>query len=363
MASTLKERVDAALVRRLADAVASADRSFDADAFVADATVGLDELELKERMEHIAAALERHLAGPFDRAAQVVGDAVEGASLDVWAAWACATYLERRGLDDPAAALDAMARVTRHASAEFAVRPLIERHPELTFARLAEWAGSDDQHLRRLVSEGTRPRLPWGRRLLALQRDPSPVLPLLDRLRDDPEEYVRRSVANHLNDIAKDHPALALATARRWLAEGGTHVGRVVSHGLRTLIKAGDPEALALVGAESSADVELTELRLDEARIRLGDALRFSFALRNRADRPVRVVVDYVLHFRRANGTLSPKVFKLANPTLAPGGTLELRRAFPIRPITTRRYYPGEQRLEIQVSGRILAAATFQLVV
>jgi 3-methyladenine DNA glycosylase AlkC len=361
VANTLKERVDAATVRRLADAIAAIDPSFDADAFAANAAAGLDALELKARMEHVAIALGRHLAGPFARAADVLCRAAEAASLDVWTAWPLTTWVERRGLEDPPAALDAIERLTRYASGEFAVRPLIEQHPEPTFARLAEWAASDDVHLRRLASEGTRPRLPWGRRLVALQRDPSPALPLLDRLRDDPEEYVRRSVANHLNDVAKDHPALAAATARRWLAEGGVHTERVVRHGLRTLVKAGDPEALALVGAESSADVAVEELRLEETAVRLGESLRFSFLLRNREDRPVPVVVDYVINFRRANGALSPKVFKLANPTLPPVATIHLRRVFPIRPITTRRYYPGEHRLEIQVSGRILASARFEL--
>ena len=361
MADALKDRVGGETVRRLGEEIAAADPSFDAAAFAADATAGLDVLELKARMEHVAVALDRHLAGPFDRAARVFCEAAESASLDVWAAWPLTTWVERRGLEDPPAALDSLARLTRYASAEFAVRPLIERHPELAFARLAEWASSDDLHLRRLVSEGTRPRLPWGRRLIALQRDPSPALGLLDRLRDDPEVYVRRSVANHLNDVAKDHPALAVAIARRWLAESGAHVERVVRHGLRTLVKAGDPEALALVGADASADVAVERLRLERTAVRLGEPLRFSFVLRNRAEQPVRIVVDYVIHFRRANGALSPKVFKLANPTLPPLGTLALRRAFPIRPITTRRYYPGEHRLEIQVSGRILAAATFEL--
>jgi 3-methyladenine DNA glycosylase AlkC len=279
----------------------------------------------------------------------------------VWASWPCLAYVERRGLDDPDVALDALARLTRHASAEFAIRPLLERHPAPTLERLREWAASPDMHVRRLVSEGARPRLPWGRHLTALRRDPSPVLPLLDRLRDDPEEYVRRSVANHLNDVARDHPDLAVAVAHRWLDEGGTHAAAVVRHGLRTLVKDGRADALALVGADVGAEIEVVDLAVEEERVPFGGALPFSFRLLNRSDRSVRAVVDYVVHFRRANGASSPKVFKLAAAELPPKSDRLVRRAHSFRPITTRRYYPGEHRLEIQVNGRIAAGVAFEL--
>ena len=361
MGSPLKQRIDRGTIARLAAAIAAVDRSFDQAAFIAEAAAGLEPLGLKARIDQVARALERHVPTPFAHAAALLCAAADRARLDLWAAWPCLTYVERRGAEDPDAALDALARLTRHASAEFAIRPLLEQHPARTFDRLRHWAASPDAHLRRLVSEGTRPRLPWGRHLAALRHDPSPVLPLLDRLRDDPEEAVRRSVANHLNDIAKDHPGLALAVARRWLAEGDTHVAGVVRHGLRTLVKAGDPAALALLGADPAAEVEVHDLRLAEARVPLGGTLRFSFLLRNASGRPVRAVIDYVVHLRRANGARSPKVFKLSTRTLPPAAGLTVRRAHSLRPVTVRRYYPGEHLLEIQVNGRIAARAPFEL--
>jgi 3-methyladenine DNA glycosylase AlkC len=357
----LKARVGRAAIEGLAAAISAVDAGFDAPAFVALACTGLEDLELKARVAHVADALGRHLPTHFDRAVALLCDAADRAQLDMWAAWPCLTYVEQRGPESPEVALAALARLTRHASAEFAIRPLLERYPALVFERLAEWTSSPDVHVRRLVSEGTRPRLPWGRQLAGLRRDPAPALPLLDRLRDDPEEYVRRSVANHLNDIARDHPERALAVAGRWLAEGGANVAAVVRHGLRTLVKAGHPEALALVGADVGADLAVEDLRFDEPRVRLGGELSFSFRLRNRADAPARAVVDYVIHWRRANGSLSPTVFKLATPTLAPNATVAVRRAHPIRPITTRRYYPGEQLLEVQVNGRRVARLSFLL--
>ena len=361
MGNPLKERVDREAASRLADAIAAVDASFDAPAFVVEASAPLHGLELKARVGQLTTTLEEYLDGPFERAARVLCAAATGAALDMWAAWPCVTYVERRGLGEPETALDALACLTRYASAEFAIRPFLEHHPQRTLARLAEWTDSGDLHLRRLVSEGTRPRLPWARRLIAPPWDPLVVLPLLDRLHDDPEMYVRRSVANHLNDLTKDHPTLAVMVARRWLAKGGTHVPWVVRHGLRGLVKAGNPDALALVGADPSADVEVYDLRLTEAQVHIGDVLRFSFALRNLADRPVHLVIDYVVHYRRANGSASPRVFKLSTRTVPPLATTLVRRAHSFRPVTTRRYYTGDHRLEIQVNGRVVAGATFQL--
>ncbi len=361
MSTAFKDQIGEATVRRLADAIAAVDPAFDAAAFVADATSGIEPLELKARIAHVAAALGRNLAGPFPRAAGVLCSAATAAGLDGWAAWPLPAWVEHIGLDEPEAALDALACLTRFASSEFAIRPFIERYPDATFRRLHEWAGSDDVHLRRLVSEGTRPRLPWGRRLAELQRDPLPVLPLLDRLRDDPEEYVRRSVANHLNDIAKDHPALAVEIARRWLDEGGEHAGWVARHALRTLVKAGNPAALTLLGADPTVAVEASPLEIEEAVVPMGGVLRFAVVLRNPSPEPVNLVIDYAVHHRTANGSLSPKVFKHSTRTLGPGESIVVGRAHSFRPITTRRYYPGGHRIDVRVNGRVVGEAEFRL--
>jgi 3-methyladenine DNA glycosylase AlkC len=367
MPTPFKDHVNAAAAARLGAAIRTATPTFDVAAFVADAARGLDALELKARIDHVATALSRHLPASFPeaahllcRAATLAAQTPDGA-LTMWTGWPCVTFVERYGLDHPAAALDALACLTPYASAEFAIRPFIERHPDVTWPRLGAWARSENVHLRRLASEGTRPRLPWGRRLTALVQDPSPTVPLLDALRDDPEEYVRRSVANHLNDISKDHPGLAIAIARRWTAEGGAHVERVVRHALRDLVKAGHPDALSLRGAAPTAALEVADLHITTPTVTLGESLHFDVTLVSRAAEPVRAIVDYVVHHRRAGGTLGPKVFKLTVRTLAPGERVTLTRAHPMRPITTRRYYPGEHRLEIQVNGARLAAAAFDL--
>ena len=366
MPTPFKDHVNANALDQIATAISAAHPGFDAASFTGETAAGLDALELKARIDHVAHALARHLPAPFPEASRLLCRAAAtaaalGRPLTTWTGWPCVAFVEHHGLEHPEAALDALACLTPYASAEFAVRPYIEHHPEATWPRLHAWVHSDDVHLRRLASEGTRPRLPWGRQLVALRKDPLPTIPLLDTLREDPEEYVRRSVANHLNDISKDHADLAIAIARRWTQEGGIHVERVVRHALRDLVKAGHPDALALRGAGPAGALDVADLRIVTPVVTLGEALRFELSLVSRAGEAVRAIVDYVVHHRRANGSLGAKVFKLTIRTLAPGERVTLSRVQPMRAITTRRYYPGEHRLEIQVNGARLAGAPFEL--
>ena len=274
-------------------------------------------------------------------------------------AWSAACIAACR-LPLPVASLAAMPALTQRFSCEFAIRPFVERHRELTFAQLADWVADPNVHVRRLVSEGTRPRLPWGRRLTALQRDPRPLWPLLERLRDDPELYVRRSVANSLNDVAKDHPALAVEVANRWLADAPPGREWIVRHALRTLIKQGDRSALRALGY-GTAKVDAVRFEVAPRRLALGDALTLRAELRSTARSEQQLVIDYAVHHRRQNGTLSPKVFKWRRAALPVGGTLELEKRHALRPVTTRRYHAGRHRVELLVNGRSCGSRDFDL--
>lgn len=374
-------------MRALGEAVQAHAPGLDVDRFVAEATDGLDELELKARVAQVAQALDHHLvevAGlALPEAFAAVAAAAEDLDADMWTAWPATTFVEHRSLDAPDAAVEALARLTRHASAEFALRPLLDADPEGTLARLRPWVESDDVHLRRAASEATRPRLPWGRRLPRFVADPTPVLAqVLDRLRADPEEYVRRSVANNLNDVAKDHPDLAVASARRWLAEAGgpeagdaepdtdpdpgheaerTRTAWTVRHALRHLVKQGHPGALRALGYDPDVPVEVVGLVVDTPTVTLGEPLRFRFTLRNRSDRPVPVVVDHRIHHLRADGSTSPKVFKLTTRTLAPHEQRTIEKAHPMRAVTTRTHRNGRHHLDVQVNGSVRAGAPFDL--
>lgn len=221
------------------------------------------------------------------------------------------------------------------------------------------WTSHEDEHVRRLATEGTRPFLPWARRVKALTARPDATVPILDALYRDESEYVRRSVANHLNDLSRTDPTLVVTTARRWTEAPDDNTPRLVRHALRTLVKKGDPDALALLGFAPPDGVTVHDLTVTPTNVVSGGELTFRFELASTSEQAV--AVDYVLHHVRANGTRSPKVFKLTTRTLAPGSPAVLTRSHSFRPISTRRYYPGEHVLEIQVNGSTLARTVFNL--
>ncbi len=363
----LKDMIDRQLVEQLAARIFAVHPEFDAASFVASILAELGALELKARNLLIAEKLREYLPAHYPSALRILLAAldeergfqpIENAGLRLMA---IPCFIERYGLAHPAESLDAMPIITRVSSCEFAVRPYIANAPNLTMARLREWASSGDEHLRRLASEGSRPRLPWGAQLVAFLADPSPTLALLERLKDDPSLYVRRSVANHLNDIGKDHPELLLERMEAWSADAGEERRWLINHALRSLVKRGDQRALAILGYGPAA-VELEKLELSPTALDFGEELKFSFALRNVGGETQNLMVDFVMHFLKANGKTAPKVFKLKKMKLAVGEWAQFEKRFAIRPISTRKYYPGRQRLEIQVNGTVLGDADFELV-
>jgi len=205
--AALKDEIDTGLGRRLAGELAAAWPAFPRRRLMYGLADALEPLQLMARVDLLANRLARALPQPFPAAAQVLWRALDSPSFVGWMTLPCGTFVAKRGISDPEVALPLLAGLTPRWSSEGPIRPFIERHPELTYDHLRRWVTDADEHVRRLVSEGTRPRLPWAPQLRGLIADPSPNLPLLDALVDDPSPYVCRSVANHLNDISKDHPA------------------------------------------------------------------------------------------------------------------------------------------------------------
>lgn len=365
-----KHQIGPALVTRIAEAVAENDAQFDACAFVAAATDGLEDLEMRARVEHVAGALADQLPADFTEAARILVSTLGAESpsetpipdgvTDIrgFAVWPMTRFVAMRGQGDVDAALDALEEMTKRFTAEFDLRTFIEADYEATMARLEAWVGHENAHVRRLVSEGTRPHLPWGQRLVRFAADPAPTLALLERLRDDESPYVRRSVANHLNDISKDHRALSLDVARRWLTDAPEARQRVVRHGLRTLVREADPEALELLGY--GGRVELDGLFVGDACVR-GGALPFAFRIWNAGETPAKIVVDYVLHLVKANGDRKPRPFRVSSRVLDPGAVAAYERAHDFRSSSTRQYYAGRHRLEVRVNGRTLGGEEFHL--
>lgn len=364
----LKNGYDRAYVARLAaefQADLAAGFEFQAAVF-AD---GWDQLELKGRMARVAGALverlpkEPALALPMLEAlaARVVAPSRDG-FLAMWLPHAvgsiCAPDLERH-FDT---GLEALARTTSLASSEFAVRPFLELDAPRALRHFQAWTASDDAHVRRLASEGSRPRLPWAPALGAFKADPRPVLPVLEALRHDSSEYVRRSVANHVNDISKDHPELVRELATRWLAERPEHLDtrRLVKHACRTLLKAADSQTLALFGYAEVSGLAASALVLSTPRLARGDVLEFTCRVKSSGAPLGRLRVEYLVHFQKANGSLRPKVFQLAEFD-EPRAVREVRRRHAFRDLSTRKHFPGPHRIELRMNGRVLAGADFEL--
>jgi len=252
-----------------------------------------------------------------------------------------------------------METLTQYWSCEFAIRPYFAAEPDAVLTRLRRWVTHPNVHIRRLVSEGSRPRLPWGIRLQHRIAHPETMLPLLEALRDDPEEYVRRSVANHLNDIAKDHPDLVIRTAKAWLTDAPPTRIKLIKHALRTQIKAGDTRAYALIGLQPFAG-SVQVVRSPE-RIAVGEAVTLSVTLQSQSDAPQRIRLDLGLHFRLKNESLSTKVFHWTERTLKPGEVMTLEKVYTVRKVSTRRLYPGEQAIDLRVNGAATPATPFFL--
>ncbi len=349
---------------------------FDGGAFTQSATEGLEALELKQRSNHILAALEAALPVDFIAASNLLVSALHPAddvdlsdqSMDEhgirgWAVMPMADYIARHGLDHFDFSMDVLREMTKRMSSEFAVRPFLDRDPERAMKHVRKWARDDNYHVRRLASEGTRPRLPWGMRLAKFVADPAPVLPVLETLKDDPEDYVRRSVANNLNDIAKDHPDLVAALAGKWLAgKPDSRRKKLVRHACRTLIKQGHEATLKAFGYVEP-QVSLTSLSLDRTKVHFGHDLRLSAQLLSETNSDQELVVDYVVHHRKANGQTSPKVFKWKTVKLPGRAETRLEKTHSFKPITTRTYYGGVHRIEIQINGLGFGGAEFDLIV
>jgi 3-methyladenine DNA glycosylase AlkC len=359
MPEPLKNWFDAARFTALADLFAAAHRGFDREQFLAQTLPGLAPLALLARMRRGSAALRAALPGGFLEAVPVL-HAVAPRIDHTFVGMILPDFVGCYGHEHPAEALELLRYLTRFSSGEFAVREFLRRDLRGTLAVMAQWAGDDNEHVRRLASEGCRPRLPWSFRLEALVADPSPVAPILDRLAADPSLYVRKSVANHLNDISKDHPDWMLARLRGWDL-GPPHTAWIAKRAARTLIKAGHPGALRLFRFGARPAVRLADFRLAAKRIRLGEALAFSGTLVSTGRRAQRLVVDYVVHYVKQNGTTAPKVFKLAEVELARGGRVAIAKRQVLRDFTTRRHHAGRHRVELQVNGTILAGADFEL--
>jgi 3-methyladenine DNA glycosylase AlkC len=370
MAESLKTFFSPALVRRLAADVARVYPGFPARRFVTQACAGLDALELLDRGRHISRALASHLPASYPDAIDVLlrslgpehdSDELLGAGMAPFFYMPHLVFVAERGLDHFDLSLRAQHELTRRCSAEFSIRPYIAKDPERTFAVFRKWTKDKNPHVRRLVSEGTRLRLPWAARVAWLDANPERVLDLLELLKDDPASLVRRSVANNLNDLGKVHPELLIHTCAAWLEGASAERRELVEHALRSAVKRGSPGALGLLGYGQKASIAIENVRFEPPRVAIGGRVAISVGLRSRSRAPQSLLVDVAVHFVKANGTTSRKVFKLKRIELPPRGRSELRMVVSLAVHTTRKPQPGVHDVDVIVNGTAHRAGSFRV--
>jgi 3-methyladenine DNA glycosylase AlkC len=363
-----KDWFDRDAARALAKQVAAAYSKFDQTAFVRRATNGLQDMEFHARVKHFSDALAAGLP-PVPRALDILVESLPqplpdcDSVTDGWMQWPVGHFIGEHGLDHYKGSMEAMKHLTMRFSAEFPIRAFIERYPEKTMRDLLKLTAHPNPHVRRWCSEGCRPRLPWGRKLRDLVADPSAIWPILEALKDDPELYVRRSVANNINDIAKDHPELVVQRCRQWLKKSERPTPErkwVVKHGLRTLLKQGHAGALSLLGYEFPQKIEV-KFTLKPAEIRIGEAVELQVSLLNTGKIAQSLMLDYVVHYVRQGGKVSKKVFKWKTLVLESGESVSLVKRHAMKVTTVRKLYAGKHGVKIQINGQGCGEKSFRL--
>ena len=312
--------------------------------------------ELKQRMRHIALCLHQHLPDDYKKAIRILKPV--SSQFGGFEYMFFQDYVECYGLHDFKTSIDALAHFTKHASSEFAVRAFILHDEKRMMKQMAQWARSDNHHVRRLASEGCRPRLPWAISLPAFKKNPKPVLSILKTLMKDDSEYVRRSVANNLNDIAKDHPELIIDWAQRWLGKN-KNTDRLVKHACRTLLKQGNPQVMGLFGFSTPSHLKVSRLKVQQ-EVSLGENLDFSFLLKSQKEKLGKCRLEFAIDFVKANGSQNRKVFKVAESDYSEKEK-PVTKYFSFKKISTRKYYAGTHRLTIIINGVEQASKTFRL--
>jgi 3-methyladenine DNA glycosylase AlkC len=320
------------------------------------------ELKLKQRTRKVTLALAECLPSDYPKAIEMVVAICQSLQkikdrFPTYSLIFLPDYIEIYGLDNFDLSMEAIEESTKLVSAEFAIRPFIKRYPIEAMGTMLKWSKHSHPAVRRLSSEGCRPRLPWGMGIPRLKNDPSPILPILENLKTDPSDSVRRSVANNLNDIAKDHPDCALALAVKWRGVN-PETDWIIKHGCRTLLKRGHPAVLSLHGFSPKARMKIKDLVVPK-EVRLGNALTFQFVFVNKEKRTAHYRIDYALDYLTRSGKTSRKIFKLSERAVGPGEEIFFTRKKSFKDFTTRKHCKGKHRLQILANGVEVAEHEF----
>ncbi len=345
-------------IRKLGNNLETVHAGFSAQDFVSTVLSDpWDSLELMDRMRRVADCVREHLPDDYPEALNILRSAAAG--IEGFDSLVFPDFVQRYGLEYPDESIAALQHFTELCSSEFAVRPFIMQYPKRMFKQLKRWAKSKNQHHRRLASEGCRPRLPWAAALKDLKKDPTPIFAILEILKEDSELYVRRSVANNLNDISKDHPNRVIELAKRWKGNS-EHTDWIIKHACRTLLKQGRTEVLQLFGFSSPDSIHVAPLEWDRKQIAIGDSIVFSSKIQTSKASLGKLRLEYVVHFVKKNGTTSPKVFHISE-RMEQAKEMSIEKRHRFADLSTRKHYPGTHRFELRVNGVVKSEGEIEL--
>lgn len=314
------------------------------------------DLALKERMRRITVSLHETLSLDYERALEIlykVAPKFTGLGGIIFP-----DYVDQYGLDNWDDSMKALAFFTSFSTSEFAVRPFLIKNKDMMLQQMLKWSVDQNEHIRRLASEGSRPRLPWGLSVPSLKVNPEVTLQILYNLKEDDSLYVRKSVANHLNDISYTHPEFVLKIANDWYGHHN-HTDWIIKHACRSLLKKGDQRALSLFGFKEDQYVEISELSLDREQIAIGETIRFTFSVSTKKSMPIRL--EYGIDYVKAKGHRTKKVFMISTFELKENEKRTFSKLQSFKELTTRKHYSGIHTLSIIVNGQVKASLDFEV--
>lgn len=332
--------------------------------------------ELKQRVAHITTVLKKKLPADYKEAiakilelldcieirylhCSKIDDTKFGLTLEYGAI--LDNYVEQYGLNDYETSVKAIEKITQFTSCEFATHPFIVKYPDEMMAQMLVWSKHEHWGVRRLASEGCRPRLPWAMALPTLKKNPAPIIPILENLKNDPARSVRLSVANNLNDIAKDNPEIVIDLAKKWHGKS-KEIDWVIKHGCRTLLKQGNPKIMELFGLGSVKNICIENFQISTPEVKVGNSLEFSFNLLNNSDGKAKIRLEYGIYYQKANGTLARKVHKISEKEYAGNSAKQITRKHSFKVVTTRKFHPGLHQVAVIINGNEFEKYNFELV-
>jgi 3-methyladenine DNA glycosylase AlkC len=333
--------------------------------FLKDCLKNIDSLEMKERVVQISNALHMHVKGSYKKKVKIFLKTLKNTNnegLEGFILWPYTHYIETHGLNDFETSLKGLYEITKRFTSEFGIRPFLEKDPKSIYSQFNIWASDPNEHIRRWVSEGTRPNLPWGQKISHMKQNLKKNIKILEKLKTDESLYVRKSVANHMNDISWIDADLTIKTLKKWKKIKTEEIDWIIKQALRSLLKQGQSDALVLLGFDPKVKTKVTKLTTSKEKIKEGDVFDLSFYIENKENETKSFMVDYVIHYPKANGKTSAKTFKLKNIELLKRESKMIKKKVSFKKVTTRKHYKGKHTIEIQVNGEIKNKAFFHLI-